>query len=81
MPATNGQRRPPRPNIRIKSASASPEEAAAIAAALEQFLAEHAPGPQEAERPDPWLRAALEEGIAARQIEPTGWGPTVGRRM
>lgn len=75
----NGERRPPRPDIQIQAANASPEEAAAIAAALEQFLAEHAPGPQEAEGPNPWLRAALEEGIAARQIEPTGWGQSVGR--
>lgn len=78
---SNGERRPPRPHIRIEAANASPEETAAIAAALEQFLAEHAPRPQEADRPDPWLRAALEEGIAARQIEPTGWRPSVGRCM
>jgi hypothetical protein len=69
----NGERRPPRPSVQIQAANASPEEAAAIAAALEQFLAEHAPAPEASERPDPWLRAALEEGIAARQIEPTGW--------
>jgi hypothetical protein len=76
--ARNGERRPPRPKIQIAAANASPEEAAAIAAALEQFLAEHAPAPRIADRPDPWLRAALEEGIAARQIEPDGWGPSVG---
>ncbi len=75
----NGERRPPRPQIQIEAANASPEEAAAMAAALEQFLAEHAPAPAGADRPDPWLRAALEEGIAARQIEPTGWGPSFGR--
>jgi hypothetical protein len=76
----NGQRRPPRPKIQVQAADASPEEAAAIAAALEQFLVEHAPAPESTDRPDPWLRAALEEGIAARQIEPGGWGPSVGRR-
>lgn len=76
----NGERRPPRPQILVAAANASPEEAAAISAALEQFLAEHAPAPESADRPDPWLRAALEEGIDARQIEPTGWGPSLGRR-
>jgi hypothetical protein len=79
MAGRNGKHRPPRPRIEIGAATASPEEAAAIAAALEQFLAEHAPAPQTTDRPDPWLRAALEEGIAARQIEPSGWGPSVGR--
>jgi hypothetical protein len=58
--------------------TASPEEAAAIAAALEQFLIETAPAPQAAERPNPWQQAALREGIAARQVQPTGWGPSVG---
>ena len=43
--------------------SASPEEAAAIAAAIEQFLRDTAPPPQvEANPMDPWLRAALLEG-------------------
>ena len=28
---------------------------------------------------NPWQRAALREGIASRQIEPSGWGPAVGR--
>jgi hypothetical protein len=59
----NGKQRPPRPRIEIK-ASASPEEAAAIAAAIEQFLRDTAPAP-EAGTPDPspWLRAALREGV------------------
>jgi hypothetical protein len=78
MSGANGERRPPRPDIQIEAPSALPEEAAAIAAALEQFLAEHAPGPEPGERPNPWQRAALEEGIAARQVEPSGWGPSVG---
>jgi hypothetical protein len=78
MTSGNGQRRPPRPQIQIAAATASAEEAAAISAALEQFLVEHAPAPQSADRPNPWLRAALEEGIAARQITPDGWGPAVG---
>ena len=76
MASGNGKRRPPRPRIEIAAPqSASPEEAAAIAAALEQFLAETAPAPQEAEEVNRWQQAALREGIAARQIEPSGWGP------
>jgi hypothetical protein len=73
----NGKRRPPRPRIRIEAASASPEEAAAIATALEQFLAETAPAPA-APAANPWQRAALLDGFASRQIEPSGWGPGFG---
>jgi hypothetical protein len=77
--ATNGKRRPPRPSIEIEASTASPVEAAAIAAALEQFLIETAPAPAPAERMNPWQRAALQEGIASRQIQPEGWGPAFGR--
>jgi hypothetical protein len=79
MPARNGKQSPPRPQIQIEAANASPEETAAIAAALERFLAETAPAPQEERAQNPWQRAALAEGIASRRIEPSGWGPAVGR--
>ena len=79
MPGQNGKRRPPRPQIEIDAPGASPEEAAAIAAALEQFLVETAPSPETAESAGPWQRAALADGIAARQVEPRGWGPSLGR--
>jgi hypothetical protein len=80
MASSNGKRQPPRPKIEIRAApDASPEEAAAIAAALEQFLVETAPAPQAGEDVNPWQRAALADGIASRQIEPGGWGPSVGR--
>ena len=79
MAAGNGKHSPPRPRIEISAASASPEEAAAIAAALEQFLIETAPPARSVERQNEWLRAALREGIASRQIEPSGWGPALGR--
>ena len=42
------------------------DEAAAIAAALERFLAETAPAGQEAEPVGAWHRAALLEGVAAK---------------
>lgn len=79
MSGRNGKRTPPKPSIRIEPASASPEEAAAIAAALERFLAETAPPPRTYEDVNPWQRAALREGVASRRIEPSGWGPAVGR--
>jgi hypothetical protein len=70
---TNGKRTPPRPRIELVSAGASKAEAAAVVAALEQFLADTAPA---AGRPgqSPWQRAALEEGIAARQVSGYAWG-------
>ncbi len=73
--ATNGNRKPPHPRIEIVSPTASESEAAAIVAALEQFLADTAPvagaeGPQVSA----WQRAALEEGIAARQVTGAVWG-------
>jgi hypothetical protein len=49
--------------------TASPEEAAAIVAALERFMRDTAPPrvPQ-APPPDPWRRAALREGVE-REVE------------
>jgi hypothetical protein len=79
MAGRNGKQTPPRPQIQIEAPGASPEEAAAIAAALERFLAETAPAPQAGRAQNPWQRAALAEGIASRRIEPSGWGPSVGR--
>ncbi len=58
----NGQRHPGRPHIELSEGAASPEEAAAIAAAIEQFLRDTAPPPPAAEPPmSPWLRAGLRE--------------------
>ncbi len=75
MGARNGNRRPPRPRIELVSPAASASEAAAIVAALEQFLADTAPAPGAAGPPrSPWQRAALEDGIAARQISGSAWG-------
>ena len=69
----NGKRRPPRPSLEIVSPSANPQEAAAIAAALEQFLRDTAPTPP-TEQPaiSPWGRAALLEGVGLEG--PTPWG-------
>jgi hypothetical protein len=60
--ARNGSGGRPRPQISEPVPAASPEEAAAIATALERFLAEHAPAPA----PEPvsrWQRTALLEGV------------------
>jgi hypothetical protein len=78
--ATNGKRRPPRPRIEIVSGAASESEAAAIAAAIEQFLADTAPAPGPSGPPaSAWQRAALEEGISARQVSAAVWGHSRAR--
>jgi hypothetical protein len=47
------------------SGDASPAETAAIVAAIERFMRATAPGPTLAPHsPDPWLRAAILEGVA-----------------
>jgi hypothetical protein len=62
--ARNGKHAPPRPRIEMTHAAASPAEAAAIAAAIEQFLRDTAPAPQpETEEISPWLKAGLMEGV------------------
>jgi hypothetical protein len=69
----NGKRRPSRPRIEVRPASASPEEAAAIAAAIEQFLRDTAPPPAaEGSVLSPWTRAGLFEGAG---LDPAGPGP------
>ena len=62
----NGKHAPPRPRIEIAQSAASPEEAAAIAAAIEQFLRDTAPPPLPPDEPaSGWLTAALREGVGA----------------
>jgi len=70
---SNGKRRPPRPAIQVIAPAAGPEQAAAIAAALERFLHDTAPAitPHGAP-PSPWARAALAEGVGLEA--PTSWG-------
>jgi hypothetical protein len=71
---SNGDQHPPRPRIEIAQAAASPEEAAAIAAALEQFLRDTAPAPAPAtERVSPWLRAGLYENVGLDPSGPSPW--------
>jgi len=46
--------------------SPSDDESAAIAAAIERFVAETAPAPPDEETVGPWQRAALLEGVSAK---------------
>ena len=70
----NGKQRPARPRIELRQSAASPEEAAAIAAAIERFLRETAPRPRPAgERMSPWLRAALYENAGLDRASAGPW--------
>jgi hypothetical protein len=72
---SNGHQHPPRPRIEIAQSAASPEEAAAIAAALEQFLHETAPAPAADDTAvNPWLRAGLFENAGLDPDGPSPWG-------
>jgi len=65
-----------RPQLRIAAAAASPEEAAAIVAALERHMRDTAPVPAPATEPHapPWARAALLEGTGHAPGDVPGWG-------
>jgi hypothetical protein len=90
----NGQRHPARPRIELSGggsvaaregaglagagAMASPEEAAAIAAAIEQFMRDTTPTPAAgAAAVGPWLRTALLEGTGRGCAGPSSWGDPV----
>jgi len=61
--------------IRVASTGASESETVAIVAAVERFLADTASPPADAAlTTNPWARAALAEGIAARQLYGDAWG-------
>jgi hypothetical protein len=63
-----------RPQLRLEGSSASPEEAAAVIAAVEQFLRDTLPPAAPADpAPDPWLRAARLEAVGHPPDEPTPW--------
>jgi len=54
---------------------ATPEEAAAVIAAVEQFLRDTvAPVVTAPAGPAPWLRASLLEGVGREPDEPSPWG-------
>ena len=84
--ASNGRRKPSEPGrasggadrriprIEILSGTTSDSEAAAIVAALEQFLVDTTPAAATEAPASAWQRAALEEGISARQVSAAVWG-------
>jgi hypothetical protein len=62
-----------RPRLELHGSTASPEEAAAVIAAIEQFMRDTAPPvAPEPERPRPWVSAALLEGVE-REPGAAGW--------
>jgi len=65
-----------RPQLRIVAPAASPEEAAAIVAALERHMRDTAPTPAPADAParPPWMRAALLEATGHAPSDVPGWG-------
>jgi hypothetical protein len=53
-----------RPRLELHGSSASPEEAAAVIAAIEQFLRDTAPAPAPvAAPPSPWITTARLEAV------------------
>jgi hypothetical protein len=60
-----------RPRLELRGASATPEEAAAVMAAVEQFLRDTAPQPApEGPSESLWTRAARREAVD-REPQPT----------
>jgi hypothetical protein len=63
-----------RPKLTIVAPNASPEEAAAVVAALERFMRETVPPPAPlAPRRNPWQQAGLYEGVAREAQTPPPW--------
>jgi hypothetical protein len=63
-----------RPRLTLQGSTASPEEAAAVIAAIEQFLRDTAPPPAPPEPPEnPWVRAARLEAVGLDPGAPP-WG-------
>jgi hypothetical protein len=60
----------------MRQSAASPEEAAAVVAAIEQFLRDTAPPPARADTAmNPWLRAGLYENVGLSPDELSPWSP------
>ena len=63
-----------RPKLTIVAPDASPEEAAAVVAALERFMRETAPPPAPpAPKRNPWQQAGLYEGVRREGQAPLPW--------
>jgi hypothetical protein len=63
-----------RPKLTIVAPNASPEEAAAVVAALERFMRDTAPSPApRAAKRNPWQQAGLREGVIREFQPPLPW--------
>jgi hypothetical protein len=63
-----------RPKLTIVAPNASPEEAAAVVAAVERFMRETAPPPvPPAPRRNRWQEVALAEGVSRAPGLPAPW--------
>ena len=72
-----------RPQLRmVAPAAASPEEAAAVVAALERFMRDTAPtpAPKPPQGPSPWAEAALLEATGHAPDQPAAWRRAARRR-
>lgn len=65
-----------RPKLELRGSAASPEEAAAVMAAIEQFLRDTAPPPAPApEKVSGWLEAARLEAVEREPVFQAHWPP------
>jgi hypothetical protein len=69
--STNG--RPPGARIELPAA-VEPAEAAAVVAAIEQFISETTPVSDASAPVNPWQRAALLEGVRSKEGFASPWG-------
>ncbi len=65
-----------RARLELVTPAASPEEAAAVIAAVERFLRDTAPPPAPPRTaPSGWVRAARHEAVGLAPDDPSPWGP------
>ncbi len=64
---------PDRPAISVSTPGATAHEAAAVVAAIEQFLRDRTPVAVAPPPPSAWLEASLREGVARRPALPVPW--------
>jgi hypothetical protein len=65
------------PEVKLVTPAPSEVEAAAVIAAVQRFLADHAPPAETKRKPNPWLRAARLEATRRRPDDPTPWGDSI----
>jgi hypothetical protein len=71
-----------RPRLTLHGSDASPEEAAAVVAAIEQFLRETAPPrARPPQRAGPWVRAARLEAVGGAEEALVPWVPAGGTEV